>query len=228
MIVAMKAVWIAATIAMLACSSASAKSPAGHYRLIGEQDVASELVLKEDGHFLYALAAGALDEHAEGRWTSDGKTVWLTTEPKPRPAVFRAGPAARTAEAPLRVRITWPDGRGIPGVDFAIGFDSGSPITDYTQEDGWSLPPDEKRSPSWLEFALPMYALKSQRFVVDPTAANDLTFVIEPNDLGVADFQELTLTIGNNRLLMPRYEGTLTYVAKGQNRARPTSSDNQK
>ncbi|HJQ17091.1 MAG TPA: hypothetical protein VJ859_08815 [Allosphingosinicella sp.] len=223
MIVAMKAIWIAATTAMLACNSASAKSPVGHYRLVGEQDVASELVLRDDGHFLYVLAAGALDEHAEGRWTSDGKTVRLTTEPKPRPAVFRAGPTARTAEVPLRVRVTWPDGRGIPGVDFAIGFDSGSPITNYTQEDGWSLPPDEKRHPRWVEFALSMYALKSQRFAVNSAAANDLAFVIEPNDLGVAEFQELPLTIGKGRLLMHRYGGTLTYVATGRNRIGPTS-----
>ena len=211
----MKAISIAAMIALLTSCPVTAKSPAGHYRLVGEQDVASELVLKEDGHFLYVLAAGALDEHAEGRWTSDGKTVRLTTEPKPRPAVFRAGPTARTAEVPFRLRVTWPDGRGIPGVDFAIGFDSGPSVTDYTQEDGWSLPPDEKRNVRWIEFALPMYALTSQRFAVDLTMANDLTFVIEANDLGMADFKELPLTIGQGKLLMHRYGGTLTYVGEG-------------
>lgn len=215
----MKAIWTAAMIALLATPSGTvAKSPAGHYRLVGEQDVASELVLNQDGRFIYFLAAGALDEHAEGRWASDGRTVKLTTEPKPTPATFRAGTAAPTTEVPLRIRVAWPDGRGIAGVDLVILFDSGPPVMDYTQEDGWSLSSDEKRRPRRIELALPIYALNPQGFAIDPATANDLTFVIEPNDLGVVDFQETPLTIGTGRLVMHRYGGTLTYVRKAGNR----------
>src|SRR4051812_47067610 len=52
---------------------------AGHYRLHAGPDTASELELLPDGRFRFFLAEGAVDLHAEGRWTSDGRTVVLNT-----------------------------------------------------------------------------------------------------------------------------------------------------
>lgn len=196
----------------LAGASPPARSPAGHYRLVGEHDVASELILQADGHFQYALAAGALDEQAEGRWTREGDTVFLTTEPKPRPAVFTSGPAGRIKGTPLNVKVTWPNGRGVALIDLRVGFDKGEPATGYTQNYGWTMASDEKRVPRWIEFALPMYALQSQRFTIDAAKANDLTFVLTPNDLGTVDFERLPLTIGDARLVMHRFESELVYV----------------
>ena len=197
---------------LFAGNAAAASPPVGRYRLVGEHDVASELELRDDGRFAYALAAGALDERAEGRWTSDGTTVRLTTEPKPRPAVFTAGAARKTAEVPLTLKVTSPDGHGIAGVDLRVGFAAGPPVESYTQEYGWSLGPDEKRTPVWLELSIPMYGLASPRFPIAAAAANDLTFVLTPNDLGIVDFEGLPLTIGSGQLLMRRYGTTLTYV----------------
>jgi hypothetical protein len=198
---------------MLAGSAtAAARAPEGRYRLAGSPDVASELILTADGHFAYGLSAGALDEHAEGLWTSDGTTVKLTTAPKPKPAEFSLKEATRTAQSRLHLRVTWPDGRGIAGVDFIIGFGEGEPLADYTQEYGWDLSPDELRTPRFVEFAIPMYQLKSQRFTLRPGDADNLTFVITPNDLGVVDFEQLPLAIGKDRLLMHRYGEILTYI----------------
>lgn len=67
---------------------------AGHYRMNVGHDSASELELLPNGRFQFFLAAGALSLIAEGRWTSDGHSVTLNTEPRPVPAAFAAGPVA--------------------------------------------------------------------------------------------------------------------------------------
>src|SRR3954465_6065523 len=51
-------------------------------------EVGAALELQKNGHFRYQLDYGAVSEQAEGDWTSDGKTVWLTTRPKPVPPSF--------------------------------------------------------------------------------------------------------------------------------------------
>lgn len=201
---------------LLVCGAiASAAPPAGRYRLVGVHDAASELILYPDGRFEYALAYGALDEQAKGRWTRDGDTVRLTTVPKPRPAVFSAGPAERDAKAPFTIKVTSPDGRGLAGVDFQIRFDSGEPVESYTQEYGWSLDPADKRTPRSIRFGVLMYGLESQTFPIDVTKANQFTFILTPNDLGTIDFENLPLTIVKDRLVTHRGGGAdLDYVTQ--------------
>src|SRR3954447_14089479 len=86
--------------------SGSAPSLAGHYRL-HVHEAASEIVLRADGRFEYALAYGALDEEAIGRWRRVGNRILLTTLPKPVPAAFTPGKAARTTAAPLALHVNW-------------------------------------------------------------------------------------------------------------------------
>lgn len=195
-----------ALLVLLAAAStaASGAPPAQRYRLVGQPDVASELILHPDGRFQYFLAAGALDEHAEGRWTRDGKIIRLTTMPRPRPAAFSAGSAGLDPGAPFTVKVTWPDGRGIAGVDLPITFDRGDPAEGYTQEYGWSIDPAETRTPRTIMFAVQMHGLRSQPFPVDPARANRLTFILTPNDLGTVDFDNLPLTVTKDRVIMPR------------------------
>jgi hypothetical protein len=206
----------AAVLLAFAAPAAAEPGAEGRYRLRGEQDVASELIIRPGGTFAYFLAAGALDEQAEGRWRREGAAIFLTTEPKPVPAAFSAGDAVlRRAAAALTLRVVWPDGRGVAGVDLRVGFAEGGLIDDYTQEDGWSLPPDERRIPAWIELSVPMHGLASPRFPVEPARANDLTFVLTPNDLGTVDFADLRLDLEPGRLLMRRAGGTLRYERTG-------------
>ncbi|HEX8062164.1 MAG TPA: hypothetical protein VF535_03020 [Allosphingosinicella sp.] len=174
-------------------AAAAEGSPAGSYRLVGEQDVASGLRLRKDGRFQYFLSAGALDEQAEGRWSVNGRVVTLTTEPKPVPPVFEPGPSARTLDSKLSVKVGAPGGGGIAGVDLRIGFDQGEPVESYTQEDGWSLPADETRIPRWIELGVPMHGLASPRFPIDLAAGNALAFTLVPNDLGKLDFAAIRI-----------------------------------
>lgn len=186
----------------------------GTYRLADGPDVAGELILKDDGRFQYALIAGALDEMAEGKWVAADGKVRLYTEPKPKPPVFSPGAQSATKEGPFKLLVTWPKGDGIAGVDFTIGFDSGSPISDYTQYYGWTMPADEKRIPRWIELVEPIHGIVSPRFAIDLAKGNALTFVLTPNDLGVVDFDGTEAERVGDRLVVHRRLGDMTFVRR--------------
>lgn len=198
-------------LAIGGAADARERGPAGEYRLVGEQDVASGLRLGADGRFQYFLSAGALDEQAEGRWTLAGRVVTLVTEPKPRPPLFSPAETKRTDESALQVEVRSREGRGIAGVDLRVGFDEGEPLDAYTQEDGWSLPAEEKRTPRWIELAVPMNGLASPRFPIDRTAGNALAFTLIPNDLGVLDFEGIRVSVEKKALIVERGGGRLRY-----------------
>lgn len=196
-----------------AAPDALVPDPVGTYRLVGEQDVASGLRLQADGRFQYFLIAGALDEAAEGRWSAADGRVILTTEPKPVPPLFEAGRSVRTDEAPLEVKVSAPGGSAIAGVDIRIGFDNGDPTEGYTQEDGWSLPPDEKRIPRWIELGVPMHGLASPRFPIDLAGGNALAFTLVLNDLGKFDFTGTKVEVAKDALIVHRDGVRLRYEA---------------
>jgi hypothetical protein len=198
-------------LALASAPAAAERSPAGVYRLTGEQDVASGLRLQPDGRFQYFLIAGALDEQAQGRWSAGSGVVTLVTEPKPVPPVFARAVTGRTDAAPLTVEVRWPDGRGIALVDLRIGFDQGEPVHGYTQEDGWSLPEEEKRAPRWIELKVPMHEFVSPRFPIDPEAGNALSFTLTPNDLGALDFEGIRIEKAGEALVMVRGGARLRY-----------------
>ena len=202
--------------ALASGAAAKERSPAGEYRLVGEQDVASGLRLQPDGRFQYFLIAGALDEKAEGRWSATGRSIVLVTEPKPTPPTFRQAEPRRTDSAPLTIQVGSPEGRGIAGVDLRIGFDEGEPIDSYTQEDGWSLPAEERRIPRWIELAVPMHGLASPRFPIDLAAGNALAFILIPNDLGVLDFDGVAVRVEKKALIVGRGGGRLRYERVGR------------
>lgn len=172
----------------LLTAPAAAKDLAGRYRLAEGPDVAGALELRQDGKFGYELAAGALDERAQGTWAMDGNKACLTTEPVPTPPEFQT--AEPISGDGATVRVTWPsapDGtvRGIPGVDFVIGFDSGEPVRGYTQEYGWTMPPDETRVLRWIELTEPIHRIRMPRTPLK----GRFRAVLVPNDLGVVNFQ---------------------------------------
>jgi hypothetical protein len=195
----------------LLVTAAAAPGPAGSYRLVGEQDIASGLVLWPEGRFEYFLSGGALDEHSEGRWSAAGGIVTMVTEPKPVPAVFTPSSKGRARDRVLAVSVNSLEGRGIAGVRLRIGFAEGAPLEAYTQEDGWSLPAEEKRKPRWIELALPLYDLRSPRFPIDLAADNALAFTFEPNDLGVVDFAGMKIETVGEALVLHRGSARLRY-----------------
>lgn len=201
---------IALWLGILTAGAAEAATPAGHYRLVGEQDVASQLVLHANGRFEYFLMAGALDERSRGIWAATDAGLVLTTDPKPVPPILTLTSAAKSPNSPLTLLVTWPDGSGIPGVDIRITFANGEALESYTQEDGWTLPAEELRVPRTVLLGMPMYNLSAD-FPIDISHANALTFTLTPNDLGLVDFDKLRLEVAGEGLIMHRGDYRLTY-----------------
>jgi hypothetical protein len=206
---------LAAVLALTSIPAIAGDSVAGRYRLNDGPDVASELILKPDGSFAYFLMAGALDEQAHGTWRVEGKAVRLTTVPKPVPAVFSKGPSAPAPGGGLAIHVTDKAGSGIALVHFTLGFDSGPPVTGYTQDYGWSMGDGETRMPRWIELSVPMFNLRSPRFPLDLSGGRALTFILTPNDLGTIDFTGMQIDIQPNRLIMHREGALIPYEAAG-------------
>lgn len=53
-------------------------TPVGGFYRSNQIEVGAALMLDDDGRFQYQLDYGAVSEGAEGDWTSDGHTVFLT------------------------------------------------------------------------------------------------------------------------------------------------------
>jgi hypothetical protein len=201
-----------ASLLLSAVPALAQEGPAGRYRLAGGPDVASELLVGQDGHFQYFLMAGALDERAEGHWVASGPGIRFYTDPRPVPAAFSIGPAVTTEQVKLSLVVAWPNGRGIAGIDFRIGFASGDPVTGYTQEYGWSMPLDETRTPLWIELVEPIHGVVSPRFPIDFAKGNSLRFTLTPNDIEIFDFQGALADVRPGELLLHRSGEILRYV----------------
>jgi len=188
----------------------------GRYRVSEGPDLAGQLVLQGNGRFAYALIAGALDENAQGSWREDGGLVRLTTSPKPVGPVFAPGNPGNAPDGRLRVAVTWPSGRGIPGIDFRVGFAVGEPILGYTQEEGWTEPDDSVPDPLWIELVEPVHGIVSPRFPV-PAGQRLLAFVLTPNDIGVVDFTDAAFRRdGEAYLLSHPRGGDVRFVRAGK------------
>jgi len=68
------------------CNSATGidknSTVSGDYTISGVREAVSELHLKKDGHFVYTLAYGGLDETGTGTWRADDKEVTLIVSGK--------------------------------------------------------------------------------------------------------------------------------------------------
>jgi hypothetical protein len=186
---------------------------AGRYRGHAGPDVAAQLELRPDGRFRFMLAAGSLDAHAEGRWTSDGHIVTLNTEPRPTPPGFAAGPVSRTDEHPLSILVNGPGGRGIASIDVRVGMADGRVVEGYTQDYGWQPSAGEEAgTPRWVELSALVHGVPLRRFALDAAAGNAFTFTLIPNDLGVADFHDTEAEITPGGLSLPFMGAPLPFV----------------
>jgi hypothetical protein len=199
-------------LALLPFPALATDPAAGLYRAAEGPELASHLQLSADGRFRYELAYGALDEQAEGRWQRAKDAILLFTEPRPKPPEFRADAMTTAGDAPLSLTVSWPNGNGIAGVDFKIGFDSGDPVEGYTQYYGWTLDPSDKRRPSWIELSEPMHRIGPKRFPIPDPDTRTLRFTLMPNDLGIADFEGTRVTVEGDHLVLHHKNGPLRYV----------------
>ncbi len=64
-------------LAALFLAMAQSAGTGGFFRS-NQMEVGAALQLDDDGRFQYQLDYGAVSESAEGSWTSDGRTIFLT------------------------------------------------------------------------------------------------------------------------------------------------------
>jgi hypothetical protein len=164
----------AALVAMaLAAAPGSAKAEscetafAGDYA-VRQMEMGGGLLLRPDGTFRYALAYGALDEQAAGRWTCDDATVYLTGDPvtPPRFSLRGAGPAPH---GQLRVTLDLPP--GFPRRYFSVlveRADGSREQHDFAGEDGLVLPLSAPARAVAIRPLLPVYALAGDPIAVPP------------------------------------------------------------
>lgn len=184
----------------------------GVYRLEGVREAASGLELTADGRFRYGLSYGALDEAGEGRWVRDGDRILLTTEPAWTPPAFEPVSAARSAEFPLRVQVTGPDGNRMSWpVDVILTYADGTETEGYTQPYGYIPDLPEGTQVTAVKLGLAVFGFVSAPFPVDLARANDLTFRLVPNSLGQPPFTDQPLDIEGDDLVMLRGDARLTY-----------------
>ena len=183
----------------------------GEYSIAEGPDVGGGLLIRNDGRFQYTLAAGALDERAEGRWEARGDNICLTTEPKPVPPAFEKGVPIAVEGAIPTLLVTWPNGEGIPGVNFVIGFDGGEPAEGYTQYYGWTIPEDDPRTPRWVEIAEPIYGVTAPRFELTEGDGGKLRVNLIPNDIGVVDMESACIEKAGRGIVLHRKEGDLRF-----------------
>ena len=192
---------------------AAEDSPTGLYRAAEGPDLASRLWVGTDGRFRYELIAGALDQWARGEWRHlpDGG-IALTTRPRPKPPQFRieSMTGGKASGAPLSLHVAWPNGRGIAGIDFRIGLEGGEVVEGYTQEDGWQADSPGTARPLWIELREPIYGTMLARTAI-PDGKVELRFVLEPNDMGVADFRDTPAEFVNGRLILHTPDGDIRY-----------------
>lgn len=205
---------LTAALAVSLVSGAAAQTPdlVGEYRVTEGPDVGGGLAIVPDGRFQYGLFAGALDERAEGRWERRADAICLFTQPKPVPPAFERALPVDVDGAQPTLLVTWPDGSGVAGVTFTIGFDSGDPIEDYTQDYGWTMPEGDARVPRWIEVREPIYDVRAPRFALGAADAGRLHVRLVPNDLGVVDFDGACVTATDSGVILRRSDGELRFA----------------
>ena len=174
----------------------AAESAAGHYSLVGVMEVGSELLLKTDGSFEFALAYGALDLMSEGKWRQEGDTVILDAKVSEEP-LFRQSRSSTSKEPGVRIVVKGMGGAGAERIDVVL-----NPTTDaaheQTNREGAAVFPGVHAARS-VAFHIPVYDVSAGPFPLDATH-NDFEFVINGERITQVPFKNERLKMQNGKL----------------------------
>ena len=204
-------------------AAALAQAPAtlpGVYRS-QQMEVGAALELTEDHRFRYALEYGAVSELGEGSWSSDGKTVRLTSAPMPKAPSFeivRDDPAP-----PGELWVTFEN----------PGFDWGGPLEMLVTLDGVNTrvrtaAADNGRVDVGAQRVLaiqpiiPVYEQFGPALKLAPDRGHRLTIRFLRNDLGKARFSGEPLAIDGDGLVIERYETPIRFKRVGPPLTKPS------
>jgi hypothetical protein len=198
--------------ALLLAAAPAAAHPArlaGTYE-IDQMEMAGGLELTRDGHFRYAFDYGAASEIAEGDWTSDGKTVRLTSNPMPKEPAFTLlsdtpAPAGELYVAVAEGNFSWSPLTAIVTMEGAP-----RPVAIYAQENGRVRIPEGRRATA-VQLKMPVYEAADRPVPLSADRGHRLLFRLDTNDAGQALFRGEALAIDGRTLVMRRYDAQIIF-----------------
>lgn len=177
-----------------------------------QMEVGAALELQKNHRFRYQLDYGAVSEQAEGDWTFDGKSVRLTTRPKPKPPSFELVRDDPAPQGEVTVAIE-PPGFGAEGyrVD-AIGTEAVSGEKGLVTTDDHGRVEAGAHKLSAIEPLVPVYATPGGRFALSLDRGHRLLLRFHANDLGHAAFEQEPLSFTPQGLVLNRYETQIRFI----------------
>lgn len=173
------------------------------------------LRLQPDGRFDYMLAYGALDESASGRWSNDGDTVYLTSDPVTPPKFSFIGQQP-ASDGKTHLLLDLPRGWTRQYLDAEVGLAdgrvAGGQLSD--ESDVIQLAPQDK--PLSLRLRLGVYDIESDAFRLDGSTASTIHVRFDPNDLGKVAFARTPLHIVGKTLTFERYGRSIVFKPTDQ------------
>ena len=194
-----------------ALMAAAAPAPIAGVYQAHQMEVGAALELRKDGRFRYQLDYGAVSEHAEGDWTSDGKTVRLTSNPMPKEPGFElvrddpapAGELVMTLEPP-----GFGEGYRLDAV--AVDAASGEKGLVSAGDDGRVEASGHKLAS--VDPLVPVYGTVGGHFALSGDRGHRLLLRFHANDLGRAAFRAEPLAITPDGLVLDRYDTEIRFV----------------
>ena len=192
--------------------TSEARGPlAGGYRLQGVREMASEIVLRRDGRFTYALAYGALDESTEGRWRVRNGQVVLQSDGTAHAPSVRLTSATGTTTDSVVVLVTDTAGTPVHGIEvdavqprtgtsFARA-QQGRHVVRYTKGD----------APTELSVGYDVFDFMVN-FPIEGKPKAVYRFVFDRGDLGRYRFEDARLAVEGDTLVLVRNGRRMEYV----------------
>jgi len=192
---------LAAVLGVLAAATAPL---AGTY-LANQMEVGAALELSGDGHFRYQLDYGAVSESASGTWSSDGRSVLLTSEPMPVAPAYEVIADEPLPRGKLAIHVAEPDSPYFDSLDVAIEREGSTvEVVRIGREETIDLTGGVAVTP-----LVPVLDTPGGRVALSSERGHRLILKFHPNDLGLARFDRESLAIDDGDLLLKRYELTI-------------------
>ncbi|TCM16020.1 hypothetical protein EDF56_1088 [Novosphingobium sp. PhB165] len=176
----------------------------------GQTEMAVGIELHADGRFLYGMSYGALDEQAQGTWTSDGSQVLLTSDPVVPPRFvltdLRDAPAGQ-----IKLLLDLPEGMSRQYFNAEFRLPDGSVIDRQLSDEPEPLEFDARAMPVSVTLRLPVFDLRGETIALPPPMGHEIHVRFEPHDLGVVAFARTPLRRDHGDLILQRYDRTIRF-----------------
>lgn len=175
-------------------------------------EVGAALQLLKNGHFRYEFDYGAVSEAATGTWTFDGKTVRLTTTPKPNPPSFELVRDDPAPKGELVITLE-PPGFGEEGYQLdAVAVDADSGEKGMVTADEHGKVDAGKHRLASVDPLVPVFETVGGHFPLSQDRGHHLLLRFHANDIGRPAFDGEPLKLTSDGLVFTRYDTEIRFV----------------